>query len=137
VASSTPREVRRFYLAAVHRFDEARFLLQNSYTTAAVYLAGYTVECALKSLILAGEPSSRHAATLATFHTKSAHDYEWLREKLGRRKVALPAGISRHLAKVTWWATDLRYSPGAIKRRDAVAFLDATEQILGWAKGRL
>ena len=39
-------EPRRFYRAAEHRFEEAQFLLDGGgYTTAAVYLAGYAVEC--------------------------------------------------------------------------------------------
>lgn len=60
--------VRRFLRANLRRQDEASFLLnEGNYSTAAVYLGGYAVECALKALILAGEPSARHATTLASF----------------------------------------------------------------------
>ena len=45
-------DARRFYRAGLLRFDEAKFLLDNSeYTTAAVYLGGYAVECLFKALI--------------------------------------------------------------------------------------
>ena len=51
--SHQPKEVRRFHRAAARRFEEAQFLLtRGNYTTAAVYLAGYAVECMLKALIL-------------------------------------------------------------------------------------
>jgi HEPN domain-containing protein len=50
------KEPQRFFRAAQQWLAEAQFLLQNDYTTAAVYLAGYAVECMLKALILASEP---------------------------------------------------------------------------------
>jgi hypothetical protein len=43
---------RRFDRAAIQRFDDAQFLLSGSRTNAAVYLAGYSVECMMKALIL-------------------------------------------------------------------------------------
>lgn len=84
------REVRRFLITALQRFGEAEFLLENHYTTASVYLAGYSVECMLKALILSSEVSSRHPATLESFRGAKAHHFEWLKEELSRRKVILP-----------------------------------------------
>jgi hypothetical protein len=55
-------EARRFFRAAGARYSEAFFLLENSgFTTAAVYLAGYAVECMLKALVLSHEPRRKHA----------------------------------------------------------------------------
>jgi hypothetical protein len=45
MALPKPVEARRYYRAAVQRFDDAQLLLEQSRTTGAVYLAGYTVEC--------------------------------------------------------------------------------------------
>jgi hypothetical protein len=107
-----------FYRVAVHRFEEAEFLLDHSpYTTAAVYLAGYAVECGLKAVILASEPRSRNAKTLATFRGVLAHDYEWLRRQIQRRNVTVPVEVSRQLSHVSWWNTDLRYQAGRVQIR--------------------
>lgn len=43
---------RLFYRAAKERLEDAELLLSLNRTTAAVYLAGYGVECMIKSLIL-------------------------------------------------------------------------------------
>ena len=37
---------RDFWRAAAQRFTTAEFLLRNGYTLDALYLAGYSVECA-------------------------------------------------------------------------------------------
>lgn len=127
-----------FYRVAAHRFEEAEFLLDNSsYTTAAIYLAGYAVECGLKAVILASEPRSRNPKTLSTFRGTLAHDYEWLRKQLERRKVTPPVEVSRQLGHVSWWSTDLRYQAKQVQLRRAQNFLKSAEAILAWVKGRL
>lgn len=47
-----PTTSRDFQRAAAPRFATAEFQLANTYTLDAQYLAGYTVECSLKALIL-------------------------------------------------------------------------------------
>ena len=64
---------------------EAQFLLDHDYTTAAVYLAGYGVECALKALLLSIVPVREQAAIIQTFRGTRAHDFLWLRRQLNRR----------------------------------------------------
>ena len=59
-----PIEARLYYRAAKQRFDDAQLLLGAGRTTAAIYLAGYTVECFLKALGF-GERSGRPATTTA------------------------------------------------------------------------
>ena len=46
-------EARLYYRAAKQRFDDSQLLLKWDRTTGAVYLAGYTVECFMKALVLA------------------------------------------------------------------------------------
>ena len=63
-------------------------------TTAAVYLAGYSVECMLKALILSAVPQAQEAALLARFRGARAHDYEWLLELYAEQGGArLPASV--------------------------------------------
>ena len=71
-------QARRCYRAAKQRFDDALLLLEMERTTAAVYWAGYSVECMLKALILSAVPPAQEAELLERFRGARAHDYEWL-----------------------------------------------------------
>ena len=64
VAMPSSVQARRFYRAAKQRFDDALLLLDMERTTAAVYLAGYSVECMLKALILSAVPPAQEAELL-------------------------------------------------------------------------
>jgi HEPN domain-containing protein len=131
------KEPRRFFRAAGQRLQEAQFLLQNDYTTASVYLAGYAVECILKVLILASEPEPHHPKTMKSFRGVHGHDFGWLQDQLLQRRIALPATIVEALNSVRGWTTNLRYDPTIHKRRHAEVFLTAAEDIIRWVGGRL
>lgn len=45
-----------FFKVALQRFEEAQILLKNKKNVGAMYLAGYTVECMLKPLLLRPTP---------------------------------------------------------------------------------
>src|SRR5215472_19008060 len=100
-------DVRRFLRACGHRMEEAAFLLDpGGFGTAATYLAGYAIECALKALILFSEPVARQRATLRSFRGVRAHDFDWLKEQLALRKCFTPTEVANQLANVAWWDTD-------------------------------
>lgn len=134
---SSPSEVRRFHRVALQRLEDAEILLANDRTTAAMYLAGYAVECSLKALLLAAAPRARHPQILKSFYGKIGHDLEWLRRELRRHAVILPAEVARHLRRVANWSTDLRYEAGRRAARETRVFLEATAQVLQWVEGRL
>jgi len=129
---------RRFYRGAKQRFDDALLLLEMERTTAAVYLAGYSVECMLKALILSAVPQAQEEELLGMLHGARAHDYEWLlhlyAEKGGAR---MPSAVVPHFARVNSWSTDMRYTPGTLTAHEAKAFLDAAIEIMIWADRRL
>jgi HEPN domain-containing protein len=129
---------RRFYRAAKQRFDDALLLLEMERTTAAIYLAGYSVECMFKALILSAVPQAQEEELLGRFRGARAHDYEWLlqlyAEKGGAR---MPSSVVPHFARVNSWSTDMRYAPGTIAVHEAKAFLDAAVEIITWADRRL
>lgn len=130
-------EARLFYRSAKQRFEDARFLMPER-TTGAVYLAGYSVECMLKALILALVPAKRKVETVAEFRGARAHDYDWLRARYFENGgPPFPAEIAKAFALVNTWDTELRYRPGMLSPREADAFLLAVEAILVWADGRL
>jgi hypothetical protein len=64
---------RPFYRAAKQRVDDALLLLEMERTTAVVYLAGYSVECMLKALILSAVPQAQEAELLGMFRGARAH----------------------------------------------------------------
>ena len=131
------KEPRRFLRAGANRLKEAQFLLRHSaYTTAAVYLAGYAVECTFKALILANEPVARHAATMNSFRGIRGHNFEWLHEPLDKRRVHLPAAMTKELARVNGWRTDLRYDTITYKRAEAERFVEAAEKLIEWMRER-
>jgi hypothetical protein len=71
----------RFYLTAFPRFEDAEVLSnsQPSRTTGAVYLAGYSVECISKALVLSVTPKGLLKKTEeAITHGAEGHDLESL-----------------------------------------------------------
>lgn len=129
-------EARLFYRSANQRLEDGLFLLEGDRTTAAIYLAGYAVECILKALILASVPNRARTALLASFRGVKAHDFDWLREQyLAYGGPPFPLPIARQFTLVNTWRTNLRYNPGTAKRREAIVFLRAAKRILEWLMG--
>lgn len=131
-------EARLYYRAAKQRYDDAQLLLDAERTTGAVYLAGYTVECYLKALILSGVPPRIGKQILEMFRGRLGHDIAWLIE-LYRNRVSqiLPLDVTRHLSRLVGWTTDLRYETGTLKKGDAKGFLESVQVIASWAEGRM
>jgi HEPN domain-containing protein len=133
-----PVEARLYYRAAKQRHDDALLLLEAERTTGAVYLAGYTVECFLKALVLAGVAPGLRREILGEFRGSRAHDIEWLGALYRRHvAVAVPRDVTRHLSRVASWSTDLRYATGLMKRRDADEFMESVVAVATWADGRM
>ena len=132
----TVPEARLFYRAAIRRFDEAKFLLGGEYWTAAIYLAGYGIECMLKALIVTATPNVRRSAVLAEFRGHRGHNYDWLRFQYRRTGGApLPSQIVRCFSFVNTWDTNLRYESREASPRDAEDFLENAETITRWVQG--
>jgi HEPN domain-containing protein len=130
-------EARPFYQSAKQRFEDAQFLLEAERTTGAVYLAGYSVECMLKALILSITPAGERGEEVGSFRGAKAHDFDWLKMRyFAKGGPSFPSSVSKNFALVNTWTTDLRYKAGTLKRRDAEAFLGAAQEIITWADGR-
>jgi HEPN domain-containing protein len=132
------REARLFYRAAKQRFGDAELLLEWGRTTGAVYLAGYTVECFLKALVLENVTRIKRKDVLDQFRGARAHNTEWL-VALYRRHVglAVPRDVNQHLLRIASWSTDLRYATGLLKPREADDFMDSVVAVATWAEGRM
>lgn len=134
----TSKNARLFYRAAKERFSDAELLLRMKHTTGAVYLAGYSVECMLKSLILSGVPRKQEDEILAMFRGQAAHDFRWLMRLYQQHGgVGIPRQLSSHFRRVRNWSTNMRYSPRTIEQRQAKDFFKSVIEITNWADGRL
>lgn len=134
----TPVEARLYYRAGKQRLDDAHLLLREDRTTGAVYLAGYTVECLLKALVLTSVSTSLRRELLGEFHGSRAHNIEWLRTLYRQHAGAvIPRDVTRHLSRVAAWSTDLRYATGFLKRREADEFMGSVSAITNWVDGRI
>ena len=131
-------DARLYYRCAFQRYEEAEVLFTADFTTGAVYLAGYGIECILKALILMAVPVAARSETLKSFRGSKAHEYEWLRSLyLTNGGARFPREITQQFTLVNDWSTDLRYTPRSVRADDAEAFLKAAVAIIHWADGRL
>ena len=132
-----PPEARLYYRAGKQRFDDAQLLLREERTTGGVYLAGYTVECLLKAVLLARTPVSRQRRVWDSFRGRAGHNLDSLRYAVSRVGVSLPEECQRHFVRVSSWTTDLRYYAGSKKRADAQKFLESAGVLIEWLERRL
>jgi HEPN domain-containing protein len=134
-----PDDPRKFFRVATQRFDEAQFLYEGDRYAASIYIAGYSVECGLKALILSTEPDSGRKLLADSFRGSGWHNIHRLIEVyIDRKGTRPPPEIAKALTYVSdEWSVDLRYLAGERPFRDARQFIKSTELILGWIKGRL
>jgi HEPN domain len=134
----TEREkaVRKFQRAAEQRWLTANWLLMESeFYLDAVYLAGYAVECALKSLILWRTSERRFPEAYAEItEGRKAHSYEFLKQILQRRPInmVIPKPLMVLFRRVATWSTDLRYESRRIAYDEAQDFFEAVTGIRTW-----
>lgn len=129
---------RLFYRAAKQRYEDAVILIRLQRPTGAVYLAGYSVECMLKALVLESVPRSQELQILAQFRGQQAHSFDWLlRLYRNMTSTNVPEEVLAYLIRVNTWSTNIRYQPGAIDKDDAKQFVDSVEQISSWVEERL
>lgn len=75
---------------------------------------------------------------MASFRGSSAPDFDWLRSVyLSRGGAQFPTPIGHQLSLLRDWSTDLRYSPGNLRQRDAKGLRTSVNAVLQWADGRL
>ena len=132
------RIARRFYRAALERLDDAVFLNAAARNTAAVYLAGYAVECMLKALVVSLVPENRQAEVENRFRGAKAHDFDWLLRlyrQLGGQ--GMPRVLAADYARVNTWTTEFRYVTSTMKEQETQAFLASARRVVEWANGRL
>ena len=135
------KSVRKFRLAAGQRLEAALFLLRDSaHYRDAIYLAGYSIECAVKALILQRTPKNSFAEMFdALTHGKKAHDFEYLKGILVRAPINLtiPGDVTEQLMVANYWTTSIRYEVALVEYDEAKEFLDAAQFLYQWAERNL
>lgn len=130
-----PTSSRDFLRAGAQRFTTAEFLLKHGFTLDAQYLAGYTIECCLKALILAKTAPVDQPAQLTRIRSGATmHRAEVLLQILRDLGVRLPLRLVKRFRRFDW-TTDLRYEVGRRDTGETRAFLRAALEAYEWVKG--
>jgi HEPN domain-containing protein len=127
-------DARRYCRAAFQRLDEAEQILTKiGLPAAAIYLAGYSVECILKALMIERTIPTSRSQLLDELKKDFGHNLHRLREGLASRGVRVPSMENRCLLNLSVWSPNLRYEPGPGRIKDAERFLREARKLIGWA----
>ena len=124
-------DFRDFLSAAGQRLAAAETLLKTGYNLDARYLAGYTIECSLKALILHATPTRDPQSTLKDIKT---HNFEDLTQMLVDRGRQISPALAKYFRRSPPWSPNLRYQSGRINTGQARAFLQTAREVYDWAK---
>jgi HEPN domain-containing protein len=128
----------KYYRVATQRLADAELILKVlDRPSAAMYLAGYAVECILKALMLALTPPRRQSAVLKSLKTDFGHNLGRLRAAVIQRGGNPPQNVGRELLFVSSWSPELRYEPGPGDAKEAERFIAAVRSIVEWADRRM
>jgi HEPN domain-containing protein len=132
-----PSSSREFQRAAGQRLTTAEFLFENRYNLDAMYLAGYTVECTLKALILEITPAADKAAMLKKISSgKMMHDLETLAGKLKDLGRPMPLDLVKRFRR-SGWSTALRYESGRRDTGETRGLLKTAKAVYDWVEEQL
>jgi hypothetical protein len=126
-----------FQKAAAQRFTTAEILLRARRTLDAQDIAGYTVECSRKALILELTPELDQPDQLVRITSgASMHRPAVLLGELRTLGVALPLDLATRMRRFRW-TTDLRYETGRRDTGETKAFLNTAKAIYEWVERQL
>jgi len=133
---TTPRD---FLKAALQRLTAAEEIMKTlRFTLEAQYIGGYSVECALKALILERTAEPDRPAMLgrltrgATYHRPEVL-LGILRDKA---KVSLTDELAKRMRRFDW-TTDLRYETGRKDTGETKGLLRTAREIYEWVQGQI
>src|SRR5262249_15111740 len=112
------------------RAVDARILYDQSRIVAAVYLAGYAVECSLKAYL------QRVGGRFPT-SGQAGHDLRALWRACGFRLAALGDSPGNRTYFVERWNSGLRYSDTLDTVLDAGVLVEGAAQLVGWIQVQL
>ncbi len=132
---TTPRD---FLKVALQRLTAAEEINESlRLTLEAQYIGGYSVECALKALILdrTAEPDRPDMLNRLT-HGATYHRVEVLLDRLRERGVRLTVDLAKRMRRFDW-TTDLRYETGRKDTGETNGLLRTARAIYEWVEGQI
>ncbi len=129
--------------ASRHRFADARALLDASRWQGAMYIAGYAVECLLKTKLMhiyrcqtlrELEEELQRRAILPEASTVFTHQLEFLLRLAPGWDRLMQNRETRRLFsnKVNKWTPIWRYAPRQVTRDEATEFIDSVDKVMRW-----
>lgn len=128
--------------AGKHRLEDARVLLGSDRYRGAMYMAGYSVECLLKTKLmrmfhcrhlLELEEELQSKGILATEATVFTHQLELLLQLTNAiNRLRGNEELWRLFNKMNRWVPAWRYTADLSNREDATDFLEAVEKVSHW-----
>lgn len=128
--------------ASRHRLDDAHVLLNTARWRCAMYIAGYAVECLLKTKLMQMyncrhlrelEDELQQRGVLPAHETVFTHQLEaLLKLTQGLYRLKQNQSLWRMFNTVNRWVPAWRYSANPANREDASDFMNAVEGIMHW-----
>ena len=128
--------------ASIHRLDDARALFNAARWRGAMYMAGYAVECLLKTKLMRIygcrtlrelEHELQRRGLLAEQATVFTHHLELLLRLTQRmNQLRQHRALWPQFTLVNRWLPAWRYTGDLANRQDAEDFLEAVAQIMQW-----
>ena len=141
---ATPRDIdaRKFRRVAVQRLEEAELIAEKlELWSAAEYLGGYAIECALKALVILVTPVGKRPAagekTTEWLKKAYGHNLNLIRRDLSKHGARMPSSVATDFLYVSTWDPQSRYEPGPGDPDSTGRFLMAARSVLEWAEGRM
>jgi hypothetical protein len=127
---------RDFHKASEQRFTVAEFLLEQ-YPLDAFYIAGYSMECILKALVMHLTPESDRDSAFQRLKSGAKMHYpEHLKEELKTLGHPIPKDIVKGFRRFDW-STDLRYEHGRWPVGEVRGYLKIAKKTIDWVKGEM
>ena len=133
--------------AGKHRWDDAQAMLQAGRWRGAMYLAGYTVECALKTKLMTQfrchnlkelEDALHQRGVLGKAASVFSHQLELLLQLTGSSKrLRRNASVWSSFSAVNHWIPAWRYAADLANEREATRFMQASSATLRWIENNI
>lgn len=133
--------------AGRHRLDDARVLINSARWRGAMYLAGYAVECLLKTKLMRMydcrhlqelENELQQRGVLGAHATVFTHHLEvLLRLTAGTDRLRKDQALWRLFTLVNQWVPAWRYSANVSDADDATDFMAAVEAVSRWIENNI
>lgn len=128
---------RDFQRAAEQRFTTAEYLLDGDYTLDAFYLAGYSVECILKALIMRLTPEANHEEVFQLLKSGAKmHQPENLKEELKNLNCPIPNELVKGFRRFGW-STNLRYESRRRPHSEVRGYMKVAKKTIAWVKEKI